>query len=218
MDSTIKFYFSNDTGRAQRSSALTYSPVETWSVYRPPISERLAHYSGFQDAGDELSKWSHLFPNHAGLSSEEAKMESIKLCAVRETFEEAGILLTECVSTGKGKASWKAMKEVDRKEWRDKVSLMLCLWRLSVVRRADPAGFEGTFEWKLVRGSVQATQRERQWLDIKARTLYASISSKLDVSNFFLPDIRLRFAMMRISPSLWNTRLTPASYTVLQRT
>ena len=93
----------------------------TWSVFRTVVSLKFADISG-KDAGDSLSKWSHLFPNHAGLSPEEQKMESVKLCAVRETFEEAGILLTECVTSGRGKGNWKAMQEVDRKVWRDKVS------------------------------------------------------------------------------------------------
>jgi nucleoside diphosphate-linked moiety X motif protein 19 len=47
----------------------------------------------------------------------------VKLCAVRETFEECGILLLE--GKGKGKERWAAVKEAERRVWRDKVRFSL---------------------------------------------------------------------------------------------
>lgn len=49
----------------------------------------------------------------------------MKLCAVRETFEECGILLLEGGGS-KGRERWAAMDEPQRKLWRDKVSLGVC--------------------------------------------------------------------------------------------
>lgn len=47
-------------------------------------------------------------------------MRAIKICAVRETFEEAGILLRE----GEGNEAWREVKEEDRRIWRDKVRIV----------------------------------------------------------------------------------------------
>lgn len=72
--------------------------------------------------------WSTFFPdlNEFGkkLSEEEVKMQCLKICAVRETFEESGILLIEesdLVNRGRGEKVWEGVSEKERLEWRDKV-------------------------------------------------------------------------------------------------
>lgn len=65
------------------------------------------------------STWASLFPS----SADEPRMQTMKLCAVRETFEECGILLAEedGQSGGKGREKWAALGDGERKAWRDKV-------------------------------------------------------------------------------------------------
>lgn len=72
--------------------------------------------------------WSRFFPdlNEFGKKSseEEVKMLCLKICAVRETFEESGILLIEesdLVNRGRGEKVWEGVSEKERLEWRDKV-------------------------------------------------------------------------------------------------
>ena len=69
------------------------------------------------------SVWSSLFPSDQPLSAEEAKTQTVKICAVRETFEECGILLMEenGEKKGNGREKWAALGEKERKAWRDKV-------------------------------------------------------------------------------------------------
>jgi nucleoside diphosphate-linked moiety X motif 19, mitochondrial len=70
----------------------------------------------------DFSAWDPFFLSRSGLSEQEKKMQSVKLCAARETFEECGILLLEGGTEGKGREKWSAMSEKERKAWRDKVS------------------------------------------------------------------------------------------------
>ncbi|KAK4057481.1 hypothetical protein OIO90_001550 [Microbotryomycetes sp. JL221] len=75
---------------------------------------------GNMDPIDSDTKaWQRFFSSPGSFSPEETKAQAMKLCAVRETFEESGILLLE--GNGKGKERWNAIKEEDRKRWRDKV-------------------------------------------------------------------------------------------------
>ncbi|ORY88246.1 hypothetical protein BCR35DRAFT_22950 [Leucosporidium creatinivorum] len=69
----------------------------------------------------DFSAWESFFPSGSKLGEEEGKMQSVKLCAARETFEECGILLLEGGNEGKGRQRWTEMKEEERKAWRDKV-------------------------------------------------------------------------------------------------
>lgn len=66
-----------------------------------------------------MKEWDALYPDWG---SESKESRAIKLCAVRETFEESGILLCECTSPGGAKAKWEGVSEAERKVWRDKVS------------------------------------------------------------------------------------------------
>ncbi|KAK4052727.1 hypothetical protein OIV83_002014 [Microbotryomycetes sp. JL201] len=63
--------------------------------------------------------WQRFFSSPGSLSPEESKARSLRLCAVRETFEESGVLLLE--GSGKGRERWAATKEEDKRRWRDKV-------------------------------------------------------------------------------------------------
>lgn len=76
---------------------------------------------GNLDPSDVSPEWNSLCPPSEGEDAEGARMRAIKICAVRETFEEAGILLRE----GEGNEAWKEVKEEDRRVWRDKVSTIL---------------------------------------------------------------------------------------------
>lgn len=46
-------------------------------------------------------------------------MQSMKLCAIRETFEECGILMLE--GNEDAKTAWSAIAEEERRRWRTKV-------------------------------------------------------------------------------------------------
>lgn len=80
-----------------------------------------------------FSAWSYFFPEEKGkkLNEEEVKMQCLKLCAVRETFEESGILLieeSEEGNRGRGEKVWEGVSEKERLEWRDKVRFSFFFW------------------------------------------------------------------------------------------
>lgn len=77
------------------------------------------HAGGNIDPIDrDSAAWATLFPDASGLSAEDQRMQSMKLCAVRETFEECGILMYE---GGAANERWASVSEEQRREWRTKV-------------------------------------------------------------------------------------------------
>ncbi|KAM0786819.1 hypothetical protein ACM66B_002250 [Microbotryomycetes sp. NB124-2] len=98
--------------------------------YRVLLLKRNAKSSTFVSAhvfpGGNLDKidtdtkaWQRFFPSPGSLTPDEAQAQALRLCAVRETFEESGVLLLE--GSGKGRERWAAIKEEDKRRWRDKV-------------------------------------------------------------------------------------------------
>lgn len=74
------------------------------------------------DAGDRLAAWDEFYPTSQPLDEAGLRERAIKICALRETFEEAGVLLSECTSAvGGGQAKWDKITEIERRTWRDKV-------------------------------------------------------------------------------------------------
>jgi 8-oxo-dGTP pyrophosphatase MutT (NUDIX family) len=69
-----------------------------------------------------MKEWDEFYPTNSPLNEAQLKERSIKICALRETFEEAGVLLTECLSVGGGKKKWEGITESERRVWRDKVT------------------------------------------------------------------------------------------------
>mgnify|MGYP001558548835 FL=1 len=84
------------------------------------------------DPIDTSPAWNALYPALA--TPEEVKLQALKLCAVRETFEECGILLAESDSSS-GERVWEGVKEEQRRVWRDKVRLVLGLEGRELMRR-----------------------------------------------------------------------------------
>lgn len=68
----------------------------------------------------DVDVWSELFPSFKQMSAEDQRMLTMKLCAVRETFEECGILLLE--GSEAAKSRWAAVPEDQRRQWRTRVS------------------------------------------------------------------------------------------------
>ncbi|SCV69375.1 BQ2448_2395 [Microbotryum intermedium] len=66
--------------------------------------------------GDQMA-WAGLLDKIE--NSEEAKARAVKLCALRETFEECGILLLD--GQGNAKQRWSVISDEDKKAWRNKV-------------------------------------------------------------------------------------------------
>ena len=67
----------------------------------------------------DVTAWSRLFPSDTHLSEEVERTQLMKLCAVRETFEECGILLLE--GSDDSRAHWAAVPEAERRKWRKRV-------------------------------------------------------------------------------------------------
>lgn len=128
---------------------------------------------GNMDPIDTSPAWSSLYP--ALSTPEEVKLHSLKLCAVRETFEECGILLAESDSAS-GERVWEGVKEEERRVWRDKVRYA----RGAGGRGADE-DVAGSFEWRCVLGSVQAAFGGGSCAPFAASTLVPPIPRQLDV-------------------------------------
>lgn len=62
----------------------------------------------------QTDKWKRFLP--ASVESDDEAQLSLKLCAIRETFEECGILLADNHAE-----AWHRLTEQERREWRDKV-------------------------------------------------------------------------------------------------
>ncbi|KAI5479924.1 NUDIX hydrolase domain containing protein [Pseudohyphozyma bogoriensis] len=89
---------------------------------------------GNVDPSDSSPRWNSLFPapahhdDSALTADEEQQIRQTRICAVRECFEECGVLLLEdgvaddgVVVPGVGGKKWDAMPEDERKVWREKV-------------------------------------------------------------------------------------------------
>ncbi|KAM0749258.1 hypothetical protein T439DRAFT_381637 [Meredithblackwellia eburnea MCA 4105] len=76
---------------------------------------------GNLDAADKDSAWKSLYSSSTVVDSSDL---ALRLCAVRETFEESGVLLVEDDEDSSGKKGhevWASVPEQERKQWRDKV-------------------------------------------------------------------------------------------------
>lgn len=106
------------------------------------------------DPIDTSAEWDHLYPAASPPTAEEARLRAIKICAVRETFEECGILLSES-TTSTAKDVWDKVPEQERMIWRDKVRGALWFLAAEDQQLKTCTMLPGPLERDSLSGSVQ---------------------------------------------------------------
>lgn len=96
-------------------------------------ADTVSYAGGNLDPSDTSPEWASFFPSPSTLlpssvsAEAERRMQAIKICAVRETFEECGILLHDSMPgqiPGRAAEVWAGVGEEERRQWRDKVRLL----------------------------------------------------------------------------------------------
>lgn len=98
-------------------------------------SHLCSRLGGAEDDADMIPEWTSILRPYSRGPEDDDHMQTMKICAIRETFEESGLLLS--VDANGTFDTWNKLSAEKREEWRKKVMsdmppfLLFCLYRHS---------------------------------------------------------------------------------------